>query len=109
MKREISDFIKDILDAIDDIEEFVKGLDFDSFQKDKKTVYAVIRAVEIMGEASKNIPDGIRTENPDIPWKLISGMRDKLIHGYFGIDLMTLWKTAIKDVPQLKTLILKMK
>ena len=80
MKREISDFIKDILDAIDDIEEFIEGLDFDAFQKDKKTIYSVIRAIEIIGEASKNIPDSVRKENPNIPWKLIAGMRDKLIH-----------------------------
>jgi len=109
MKREISDFIKDMLDAIDDIEEFIEGLDFDTFQKDKKTIYSVIRAIEIIGEASKNIPDSVRKKNPNIPWKLIAGMRDKLIHGYFGVDLITLWKTAIKDAPQLRALILKIK
>lgn len=102
MKREIGDFIQDMAGSIADIEDFVKGFDFDTFCQDRKTVYAVIRAFEIMGEAAKNIPDTIRNENPDIPWKQIAGMRDKLIHGYFGVDTMTVWKSAKKDIPQLK-------
>ena len=62
-----------------------------------------------MGEATKNIPDTVRTEYPQVPWKQIAGMRDKLIHGYFGVDVVTLWKAAKQDAPQLKGLILKIR
>lgn len=109
MTREIADFIQDILNAIDDIERFIKGLDFEKFSRDRKTVYAVIRAIEVMGEAAKNIPDTIRTSYPGVPWKQVAGMRDKLIHGYFVVDMMTLWKSAIQDAPKLKALITKIK
>lgn len=77
------------------------------FREDKKTVYSVIQAIEIIGEAVKNIPDMIRNENPDIPWKQIAGMRDKLIHGYFSVDMIILWKAATKELPQLKSSILE--
>jgi len=100
--RKPIDFIKDITDSIDDIGIFVKGFDFDMFCEDRKTVYAVIRAVEIIGEAVKNIPDTIKKDHPDIPWKQIAGMRDKLIHGYFGVDTIILWKAATEELPQLK-------
>jgi len=101
--REPLDFIKDITDSINDIGIFVKGFDFDMFCEDRKTVYAVIRAIEIIGEAVKNIPDTIRKENPDIPWKQLAGMRDKLIHGYFGVDIIILWKAATEELPKLKS------
>jgi len=107
MKRDIADFIQDILEAIADIETFTQGLTFENFQRDRKTIYAVIRAIEIIGEATKNIPDATRVQYPQIPWKQIAGMRDKLIHGYFGVDLLTLWKAAIQDVPRLKILMTK--
>ncbi len=109
MTREIADFIHDILEAIDDIELFTKGQEFDDFKQDRKTIYAVTRAIEIMGEATKNIPNSIRQQYPQVPWKRIAGMRDKLIHGYFGVDMVTLWKAAKQDALQLKVLIVKIK
>lgn len=109
MKREVADFIEDILDAMNDIEGFTKGLDFENFRKDRKTIYAVIRAIEIMGEAAKNIPDTVRSKYPQIPWKRIAGMRDKLIHGYFDVDTLTLWKAAKQDAPQLRASISKIR
>lgn len=102
MNRETDDFIQDILEAIDDIEAFTQGLDFETFKQDRKTIYAVTRAIEIMGEATKNIPATTRRQYPQVPWKQVAGMRDKLIHGYFGVDMMTLWKAATQDAPQLK-------
>lgn len=74
---------------------------------DKKTVFAVTRAIEIIGEATKNIPDLLRKKYPQVPWKDMAGMRDKLIHEYFGIDVDVLWKTVTQDIPQLKALIQK--
>jgi len=102
------DYFRDILDGIIEIEAFVKGLDYSNFKTDRKTILAVIRDIEVIGEAAKNISRVIRKKYPEIPWKDIVGMRDKLIHGYFGIDLEILWETIQKDLPQLKIHILKL-
>ena len=79
-KREYLDYFEDIQDALDKIETFTVGLDFESFAKDDKTTFAVIRALEIIGEAARKIPKAIRSRHPDVPWQDMAGMRDKLIH-----------------------------
>ena len=84
MKREIGDYIEDILEAMTNAMEFTKDMLYDDFVKDTKTVYAVTRAIEIIGEAVKNIPEDIRKKYPNIPWRSMAGMRDKVIHAYFG-------------------------
>ena len=97
-----SDYIDDIRRAVSFIEEFTANMDFDAFAADYKTQYAVVRCFEIMGEAAKRIPEEIRTANPFIPWKIMAGMRDRMIHGYDVIDVSVLWKTLQQDIPTLK-------
>ena len=87
MKREIGDYIEDILEAMTNAIEFTKDKSYDEFVKGTKTVYAVIRAIEIIGEAVKNIPEDIRKKYPDIPWRSMAGMGDKVIHAYFGVKI----------------------
>jgi len=108
MKREAGDFIEDIINAMNKALKFVEGMSYEEFAKDDKTVFAVIRAIEIIGEAVKNIPEDIRKEYPEIPWKGMAGMRDKVIHGYFGVDIKVVWDTIKKRIPGLKPLVEKM-
>jgi len=86
MKKEFLDYVEDIIEAMEDALSFIKEMEYDDFVKDRKTVYAIIRALEIIGEAVKKVPFGVRNRYPEIPWKEIAGMRDKLIHAYFGVD-----------------------
>ncbi|MCI2429883.1 DUF86 domain-containing protein [Candidatus Acetothermia bacterium] len=104
-KRDFIDYLKDIYNAIDEIQSFTSGMDFEQFSGDKKTVYAVIRTFEIIGEATKNIPPAVRRNYSEVPWKKMAGMRDKMIHEYFGVDLEVVWKTVQEDTPALKPLI----
>lgn len=106
--REFEDYLKDLLDAMDKAQRFVAGLDYESFKDDDKTLFSVVRALEIVGEAVKHIPDSVREENPEIPWRDMAGMRDVLIHDYFGVDAQTVWLTVTKKTPQIKPLIEKM-
>lgn len=105
MSRTIRDYLEDILKAINAVEDFISGLDYNRFATDKKTIFAVSRAIEIIGEASKQIPSQIKEQYPHIPWQEIARMRDKMIHHYFGINLKILWNTASKDLPALKPII----
>jgi len=100
--RDYQLYLKDILSAMDSIEAFVEGMSFEEFRADDKTASAVIRKFEIIGEATKNIPDEIRHQYPTVPWKEMAGMRDRLIHFYFGMDYKLVWTTIKERLPQVK-------
>lgn len=104
-ERDLVQFLQDILEAMNDIEEFIKGMEFNEFSGDKKTKYAVLKALENIGEATKNLPDTLKDEYPEVPWKLMAGMRDKVTHGYFVVNLPIIWSTAKKDIPAQKPFI----
>ena len=107
-ERLLADYLRDILDAIDKVAEFAPGDDFGSFAGDAKTTFAVVRALEIIGEAAKQIPDDVRQKYPTVPWREMTGMRDKLTHEYFGVNLEVVWKTIRRDLPSMKPLIAQM-
>jgi len=111
MKKDPQVFIKHILDSIDAVEHYTKNLSEDQFLRSLEKQDAIVRRVEIIGEAVRNISADFRREYPDIPWRKISGMRDKLVHEYFGVDLELVWAVVKKDLPsfkrQIKNLLIK--
>ena len=102
MKRDYRLFIKDIIAAMESIEGFVEGMSFEELMQDDKTASAVIRKFEIVGEATKCLPDELKEEHPEIQWKRMAGMRDRLIHAYFGVDYKLVWEAIKAEVPSMK-------
>ena len=100
--RSHADYLRDILDAVANARQFVAGMDYEQFARDAKTAFAVVRALEIIGEASKRIPPDVRTRFTNVPWREMSGMRDKLIHDYMGVNLRVVWQTVQEDLPALE-------
>lgn len=105
MRRDYKLYLKDILSAIETIEKFVDSMSLEELKQDDKSTSAVIRKFEIIGEAAKQVPDEIRQKYSQIPWKEMAGMRDRLIHFYFGVDYKLVWETIKKRIPQVKLLI----
>ena len=105
MSRNISLYIKDILENMRDAREFIRGMSYEQFAADKRTVNAVLRSIEIIGEATKNVPEDVRARYPQIPWREMAGMRDKVIHFYFGVDKEIVWLVAKERIPILQPLI----
>ncbi len=93
------DYLQDMLEAADKVALFIRGMGEAEFLADEKTQYAVVRALEVIGEAAKKVPAAARSKHPDLPWREIAGMRDKLIHDYFGVNASVVWKTATEDAP----------
>ena len=109
VKRSSKLYIDDIVRSIGRIEKYAHGLSFDQFSKDEKTIDAIIRNLEIIGEAARNIPQSVREKNRNMPWKEMVGMRNKVIHEYFGVDPEILWQTVRSDMPVLKEKMKKLK
>ncbi|ACB53696.1 hypothetical protein cce_4348 [Crocosphaera subtropica ATCC 51142] len=105
IKRYTEDYLRDIEEAIRLAVEFTEGMNFEAFCQDKKTIFAVTRAIQIIGEAVKKIPDYTRQEYPQVPWKEIAKMRDKVTHQYFSVKLNVVWDTVKQDLPFLSSLI----
>lgn len=101
-KREYVDYLRDILDAIDKAEQFTEGMSLSAFEADDKTVFSVIRALEIIGEATKKLPASLTGRHPEIPWREIAGMRDKVVHDYFGVNIRRVFETIRRDLPSLR-------
>lgn len=101
-KREPHLYLQDILDSIGRIGQYIKGVTLKEFQPDQEKIDAVVRNLEIIGEAANNIPEEIVEKYPEIPWNRMVSMRNKVLHEYFGVDEEILWKTITEDLPSLK-------
>ena len=109
MKKDDAVYLKHILDAINRIEEYTQNIKHRDFIKNHLIQDGVIRQIEIIGEAAKRVSNGIKEKYKDIPWKDIVGMRNKLIHNYFGVDIDAVWETVKKDIPVLKKKLMDIK
>jgi uncharacterized protein with HEPN domain len=107
-RRTYKDYLVDIIESIGKIEKFTHDSSFEDFKSDEKTIFAIIRALEVIGEAAKKIPAEVKRKYSQIPWKKMAGMRDKLIHEYFGVNIKVIWRTIKEDIPELKPKIEKL-
>jgi uncharacterized protein with HEPN domain len=97
------EYIRHILDEIDFIVAQISTMDYDSFVRNPTVKRAFVRSIEIIGEASKKIPDDVKAMQPDIEWRKVTGMRDKLIHDYFGVDYTIVWDVASNKLIDLRS------
>lgn len=109
VERDYRDYLEDMINSIEEALSFTEGMNYESFYQDRKTVNAVVRSLEVLGEAGKKISEEVREKNSDIPWRNICGMRDKLIHDYFGVDYEMIWKVVKEDLASLREKLLRIK
>ena len=108
MKRDVRVYLDDILESIERIQDYVKGLSEDQFMDAVDIQDAVVRRLEIIGEAVKHISKDVRDKHPEVEWKKIAGARDIFVHEYFGVKLERIWDTISNDLPSLKKQIKKL-
>ncbi len=101
LKRTYEDYLNDMLMAVEKARQFVGEMDLEAFRSDDRTVFAVVRALEVLGEAAKRIPENVRSQYPEIPSREIAGMPDKLSHANFGVDVARVYETARRELPGL--------
>lgn len=100
-KRAYADYLQDIIDYTEKAMQFMQGVSFDAFGDDEEKVLAVVKTLEIIGEAARHLPKSLRDKYKTIPWAQVTGMRDRLTHEYFSVDLEVVWRTIHEDLPPL--------
>ncbi len=105
MTPEFFDYVEDILDAMEKAETILQDVDYKTFEEDFIINFAVVRALEIVGEAAKRLPMTFRDQHPEVPWKSMAGMRDRIIHGYDKVNLQVVWDAVKYEIPRVKPLI----
>ena len=108
IRREYKLYIEDILLAMDKIERYTKGFSYVSFMKDEMVVDAVVRNLQIIGEATRNIPEDVKGRSSHIPWQRMTGLRNIIVHEYFGVDLTMIWEIITENLPDTKPAIQEM-
>ena len=101
-KRPIDLLLNDILESIDKVEQYTRGMSFDAFSNDQKSIDAVVRNLEIIGEAANRLPDDFKERHSNVEWYKVVGLRNRIIHEYFGIDLQIIWQIVHVDLPELR-------
>ena len=102
MEKDYKAYLSHIFESIISIGKYTEGMSFEEFEKDQKTIDAVIRNFEIIGEASNKLPKEFREKHPDVPWKSIIGLRNILIHDYLGVDIVAVWGNIKQELSSLK-------
>ncbi len=105
MRRAVWFYVQDILENMHDAEEFIRGMTYEQFLNDKRTINAVLRSLQVIGESAKRVPDEVRERYPEVPWREMAGMRDKITHDYLDVDIEIVWRVLTENIPQIRPLL----